>query len=230
MSFDQDLRDELTRSANSIEIAPGAQLDDVIGSARRRRRTRQVVVAATMIALVVIGAVGVPRFNRAMQETPPVSPPHQLRTPDTAVNSSPLSTSRLTGEWVSAPVAAKEIRASILASGLTNADARRILGKAQRWQTSMIFPTHPPTVQIRSWDASRGSSHAVPVLGYGFQVLPDGQLVLTTPDFESNLRFAYTVQAHKLSLQFVNAEPDQLSRETAALVASWTAAPLGRVR
>ncbi len=229
MSFDQELREQLTRSANSIEIAPAAQLDDVIGSARRRRRTRQVVVAAVTIALVAIAAVGIPRVNLATQQTPPVAPP-QLRPPSTAVNSPSLSISRLTGEWVSAPVAAQRIRSSILAAGLTKADASRLLGQAQRWQTSMIFPTHPPRVQIRSWNPGRGSSDSVPVLSYGFDVLPDSELVLTTPDFQNDLHLSYTVRAHRLSLQFVTAEPDQLSPETAALVASWTAAPLRKVR
>ncbi len=232
MSLEQQLREELSRSAEPIRSDPGGRRDEVVRTARHRRRVQRLVVASAVVAVVATGAVGLPHLDVANREVPPATstwPPDPTGLATSVFDYHSTVRDRLTGDWATGPIPSRRVRVAIKAAGLTDADATDILKDARLWQTRMTFQiTGGTTVQIRAWDASGGPVQQIPVEDNPYTLIGPNTLVLTRRASVTQLTFTYRVQGGRLFLHFEKAQPRPLSDAATAAMIAWTAAPLRR--
>jgi hypothetical protein len=234
MSLDQRLRDELSRSAGEVRTDTDVLLGDVIRGARHRVRTRRGVVASLAVALIALGAVGIPQLDIQGRSNLPASTPSAPKSVDAA--GAPTGherlTSAITGEWLSKPTSSARVRAAIRAAGLNDDAAKAALGDAQQWQVRMTFTYAVGGgrgVLISAWDPSRNAVPTEPPEQAYYRLAGQHTLVISTSDPVGPVKLSYEVRGGQLFLGFQEASRSLSERATASVVA-WTAAPLRKMQ
>ncbi len=234
MALEQRLRDELSRSADSIRSETDLVLAQVILVARRRQRARRGGTAFLIAAVMMAGVVGISRLdvdNLGRRPAPATRSSGLTQWVGSNLDGHAALRNAVTGVWQSSSRPSRQVRVAIKAAGFTDADANRALGNAAQWQAQIFFSFHGngPVVITKTWDPSNpGVSLRIddPI---PYKLLPRDRLLLSPVASPTELMFSYRIVGDRLTLHYQGASPHPLRNGAAARIIAWTSAPLTMV-
>jgi hypothetical protein len=229
MSFEELLRDELSRSAESVSTDTGAAFDHVIETARSRQRSRRVTLAVGVVAVVVAGVLGITHTDLPSQRHSPgpatrTTRPTQPAGPGSGGHA--YTRTRIFGEWQTRIFPTRQVRAAMTSAGVSEQDADSVLAGARTWRVQANFSegVGGPVVVFTTWDPRHAATSLRISDEYPYTTDPRSHLVLTPVSSSSRWVFSYRISGDRLHLQLLSATP-RLTGHAKALVIAWTTTP-----